>query len=67
VKAGVDPRTMNIKVDDGALDPYDPSPTNRAITDSELLAVLCGGNGEDVTKLKKLAFGGILNTKNNAK
>ena len=67
MKAGVDPRTMNIKVDDGVLEAYDPSPTNRVITENELLGVLSGDKGEDVTKLKKLAFGSILNSKNYAK
>ena len=58
---------MNIKVDDNVLEAYDPSPKNRVITENQLLGVLCGDNAEDVSALKKLAFGNILNSKNHAK
>ena len=47
--------------------PFEPSPRNRVITESELLGVLSGKNTEDVSKLKKLAFGGVLNSKNHVK
>ena len=63
----MDPRKINIKVDDGALVPFEPSPRNRVITENELLGVITGRNSEDVSKLKKLAFGNVLNSKNYVK
>lgn len=48
--------------------PYCPSPRNRVITEYELLGALVkNDSAEQIVKLKSLAFGNILNSKNYAK
>ena len=60
-------KQANFKADICVLEAYNPSPKNRVITEYELLGALVNKDSKEVGKLKWLAFGNILNSKNHPK